>query len=64
MNKKEAIEAMMSGKKVTHTSFAPHEFITMVNGWIVDEKGYHLYPEEFWNYRRGITFENGWSLYE
>ena len=37
MNKSEAIEAMRSGKKVTHNTFISGEYVTMKDESMVDE---------------------------
>lgn len=61
MTKDEAISKMKLGKRITHTSFTDSEFITIVNGMIVDEKGYKFEIDDFFYYRQNAVFDTGWS---
>lgn len=63
MNKSEAIEAMRSGKRVTHNTFISGEYVTMKDESIVDEDGNILDEKEFWSFRSSEIFNEGWSLY-
>jgi hypothetical protein len=64
MKKLEAIEAMKSGKKVTHRYFTDGEWITMEgNLTVITEEGYAMSSVEFWKYRQGEAFETGWSIW-
>ena len=64
MTKSEAIEAMKSGAKLTHTYFTPKEWVTMKgNHTIITEEGYRMSNNEFWAYRTGESFENGWNIW-
>jgi len=64
MNKQEAIQAMLEGKKVTHRYFTDDEWVTMENGKIVFEDGIRCSPEEFWKWRTEECFETDWSIYD
>jgi hypothetical protein len=63
MTKTDAILAMEQGKKVTHKYFSPEEWMTMKDGMIILEDGVQCTPQEFWGWRIGIDWENGYSLY-
>lgn len=64
MKKAEAMVLMMEGKKVTHRFFSKDEYITMnKEGFIIDENNYKLDPVEFWHYRTGKDWFDGWELY-
>ena len=62
MNKKEAIQAMQEGKKITHKYFMPEEWMTMRKGMIVLEDGVVCTPEEFWKWRTAIGWDYGYKL--
>lgn len=67
MTRQEAVEAMIAGKKVTHSTFTADEFITMENGnikTILDEQGYNLPADEFWELRQQPEWDDGWSIVE
>lgn len=62
MNKKEAIQAMQEGKKITHKYFTPEEWMTMRKGMIVLEDRVVCTPEEFWKWRTAIGWDYGYKL--
>lgn len=62
MTKEEAIQAMREGKKVTHQFFSPDEWMTMREGQIVLEDGVVCSPGDFWIYRRGSEWDDGYEL--
>ena len=62
MTKQAAIQAMESGKKVTHTYFDDDEWITMKNGQIVTEEGYKHDAVEFWSWTTGPRFDDGYCV--
>ena len=64
MTKKDAIQEMKEGKKVTHQYFTDDEWATMENGKIVLEDGVRCDPDEFWRWRLGSGFDDGWELFE
>lgn len=64
MNKQEAIQAMLEGKKVTHLYFSNDEWVTMENGQILLEDGVRCSPNEFWRWRTDAMWETDWSIYE
>lgn len=64
MTKNQAIAAMLSGSKVTHSYFSSDEWITMEgNLTIITEEGYSISVDEFWKYRQGEAWESGWSIW-
>lgn len=64
MTKKEAIEAMERGEKVTHEQFNPEEWISMEEGRLVSDDGLHYDSHCFWYTRRGEDWDDGWSIWE
>lgn len=65
MTKEEAIEAMKSGKRVTHEWFTANEWMTMnIDGKIELEDGVKCHPNEFWRWRTDSSWGNGYSLFE
>jgi hypothetical protein len=65
MTKAEAIKALEEGKTITHEYFTNDEFIKRLDAnYYEDENGYHLLKSEFWSYRLGEAFNNGWSIVE
>jgi len=61
MTKEEALNAMKTGQRLTHNTFTDSEYIKMVNGLIVCERGYTL--NDFWRYRTSNVWETGWSVF-
>lgn len=64
MNKQEAIQAMIDGKKVTHNHFSTNEWMTIKYGKIVLEDGVICPPAEFWEWRQDESWNDGYSLFE
>lgn len=62
MNKKEAIQTVDEGQKVTHKLFSEDEYICRLNDDLCDENNL-LLGEEFWNLRTHDTWDDGWELY-
>lgn len=65
MTKIEAINAMKNGAIITHEYFADDEWIsTNQNGLIYTlEDGVKCDASEFWRWRSGDVWDNGYSLY-
>lgn len=62
MTKQEAIDAMKQGKKVTHKNFTKNEWMTM-EGWkMIFEDGNVCHSEEFWRWRTGVVWLDGYSI--
>nr|DAV09143.1 MAG TPA: hypothetical protein [Caudoviricetes sp.] len=64
MTKAEAIQAMMSGQKVTHTNFCNGEWMTMQGASILFEDGVIGSFSEFWHYRKDASWETGYSIWQ
>ena len=62
MTIQEAISEMEAGKKLTHNYFNDTEFLTMVDGQIIDEDGIH--HDNFFEARKGEHWQTGWSYYK
>lgn len=61
MNREQAIEAMMAGKRVTHrVYFIEGEWIEMKDGVIHDEDGNQLH--EFWKGRTAAVWNRDWLV--
>jgi hypothetical protein len=63
MTKDEAFEALENGKKITHRLFDPDEWMTMDFGLIVFEDGINCTEEEFFKFRQGKQWEDGYELF-
>lgn len=62
MTKQEAIEAMKSGKKITHRYFDKADWMTMVDGHIIFEDGISIEEYLFWQYRKTKGWEDGYEI--
>jgi len=63
MNKEQAIEAMLKGKKVTHEYFTDNEWMKLNGHFEVEfEDGCKIDVDTFWKDRQGAGWETGWSL--
>lgn len=64
MTKREAIEQMHKGMKITHRYFSPDEWMTMrSDGMMVLEDGVICTPEDIWRWRTSIDWDDGYSLF-
>lgn len=60
--KKEAIELMKEGYKMTHFCFEPREWCTIISdGLILFEDGYKVTLKQFWLDRANPVWEKGWK---
>lgn len=64
LTKDQAIEAMKKGEKVTHTSFAPGEFRSIVGDKIVIQDGTEIDLVEYFSHERNEAWEFGWSVFK
>jgi len=62
MTKKRALKLLNKGRKLTHISFTPEEYIYMKDGKLRDEKNQHI--QGFWTIRTGYTWRVGWSIHK
>ena len=64
MTKSEALTQMMMGKKLTHTNFTPEEWVTTGDeGQYILENGVECSASEFWQWRLGNEWNDGWELW-
>jgi len=63
MTKNEAIQEMQKGNKVTHRYFSQNEWMVIQNGKIVLEDGVKCDPHEFWRWRGGESWNDGYELF-
>jgi len=63
MTKKEAIEEMKKGSKITHRHFAAHEWMSIEGTQLIFEDGVKLSQTEFWKYRKDKTWSNDYFLF-
>lgn len=55
---------MQEGKRITHRNFSPDEWMTMSKGGaILLEDGVRCSLSEFFRWRTGESWEDGYSLY-
>ena len=65
LTKKQAIEAMLAGKKVAHQYFTDEEWMRYDGaGRIEFEDGCLCFPHEFWEIRQGSDWEAGWRVWK
>ena len=62
MNRNEAKQAMLDGKKVTHDYFNDEEFMYMREGKIYDEQD--ILHDQFFEIRQAEHWNNNWELFE
>lgn len=62
MTKAEALQVMSEGKKVRHYNFSCDEWMTIRDGQIVLEDGVVCSQHEFWFWRWGPEWNNGYEL--
>lgn len=62
MTKKEAIQELKKGQKLTHKFFDDDAYIHLVNDEIHDEKGINI-NNEFWRWRTSKSWRNNWEIY-
>jgi hypothetical protein len=60
MNRTEALEAAISGKKITHRYFLDYEYLEFKDGKLITEDGYE-YEERFHKFD---YFESDWSIFK
>ena len=65
MTRAEAEQAIKEGSKVTHEHFTTDEFVTLAaDGTHYEfEDGCLCEKDEFWYYRQGESFNDGWALF-
>lgn len=62
MTKEEAIKAMQT-HRVRHRFFSKEGWVTQcTNGKLCLEDGVMCDPEEFWRYRQGSVWDDGWEI--
>lgn len=64
MNKNEARQAMHEGKKVTHKFFAPYEWVSIQDGYLILEDGVKCSEEEFWKWRTNYWWDTDWEIFK
>lgn len=62
MNKEDAYELMLEGKKITHKFFTSNEFLYIEDGTIKDELGYDFMIR--WELRDDKIWQKDWSEYK
>lgn len=63
LTKEKAFELMNEGKKITHRYFSSDEWMTIKNGKIEFEDGCRCSFADFFHYRKGESWENGYTLF-
>jgi len=64
MTKDEANKAMDEGLRVTHKYFCEHEWVERRRFMFAFEDGIQCTPREFWRFRNGTGWDDGWSIVE
>jgi hypothetical protein len=60
MNRLEALEALGSGKKITHKYFSDYEYLEYKDGRLLTEDGYD-FEKSFFEFDH---FKDDWSIYK
>lgn len=64
MTKKQAFEAMQSGKKVFHDYFLDDEYLYLFEDKIYTEEGIFVCNASgFFLYQKGVKFQTGWHIF-
>lgn len=64
MTRSEAMSYLVStGRPITHINFKENEYVAMEDGHMVDEQGYRVSWNEFWEIRNGFGWLTGWKTY-
>lgn len=64
MNRRQAIDALKEGKKITHTFFSSWVwFKSGTNNTIINDENTCRDSRDWWSYRMGSHFDNGWSVW-
>lgn len=65
MTKEEAKIAISMGKKLTHNHFGDDEFVMRdaQDGVIIFEDGVKQVEREFWAFRSGEQWNEGWEIF-
>ncbi|MGJ1308526.1 hypothetical protein [Sphingobacterium multivorum] len=63
MNKKEALQFMKDGSKISHEYFQAHEWMTIRDGKMLLEDGVKCSVEEFFAYRTSSEWEEGYFFF-
>jgi len=66
MHKSQVIKILEQGHKVKHRFMSDNEYIYLnqQTKLYVFEDGCNASPTEFWKYRKGGSWENGWDYYK
>lgn len=64
MTKKEAIQEMRKGYKITHVHFSDNEWMTIKDGKLLLEDGVVCSISEFFSWRQDDSWEEGYSIYK
>lgn len=62
ITKEQAIKAMQQGRRVSHHFFAKGEWMAMVGNEILLEDGVKCSQQEFWQWRKGAEWEDGYCI--
>lgn len=65
MSKEDAIQELISGRKLTHAYFSPNEWMKRNNSIEYEfEDGVKVEPNDFWELRTGNGWEKDWELFK
>lgn len=68
MNKKEMLEELTKGKRLTHIYFTPNEWVELSRvpmSWLyIFEDGVETEASQFWSDRDSTGWDNGWTIFE
>ena len=66
LTKKEAMQLLKQGHKITHKHFCHDEYIYLKNKKVHTEEGYNVggLTSKFMTIRSGSMWNEGWNIYE
>lgn len=62
LTRNEAVEALLSGRKLTHRYFLDGEWIMMMGESVLFDDSQTQSVDSFWNIRKGDIWSTGWSI--
>jgi hypothetical protein len=62
LTREEAVEALLSGKKLTHNYFTNNEWVMMMGDFMLFENNQTQSVDSFWNIRKNDWWNSGWNI--
>lgn len=62
LTRDEAVEALLSGRKLAHRHFLDGEWVMMMGESMLFDDSHIESVDSFWNFRKGDSWNTGWSI--